>query len=76
VAALPIPIMPSPPARTTAAASRPPAAPPIGAFTIGTRNPMVCDHGVDNPTSGDITLSATRLPGALPTAGAVSRTGD
>jgi hypothetical protein len=37
---------------------------------------MVCDHGVDNPTSGDITLSATRLPGALPTAGAVSRTGD
>ena len=29
------PIMPSPPARDTAAASAPPAAPPIGAFTIG-----------------------------------------
>ena len=32
----------------TAAASRPPAAPPIGAFTIGTARPMASDHGVDN----------------------------
>src|SRR5277367_4237223 len=43
-----MPTMPSPPAAVTAAASRPPATPPIGALTIGTRKPMPRDHGVDS----------------------------
>ena len=46
--AVPMPTMPSPPAALTAAASRPPATPPIGALTIGTRRPIACDHGVDS----------------------------
>ena len=46
--ALPIPTMPSPPAALTAAANRPPATPPIGAFTMGTRRPTLRDQGVDN----------------------------
>jgi hypothetical protein len=32
----------------TAAASRPPATPPIGALTMGTRRPKLVDQGVDN----------------------------
>lgn len=46
VAALPMPIMPRPPAAVTAAASRPPATPPIGALTIGSRRPMPADQCV------------------------------
>ncbi|CAG7376852.1 hypothetical protein PICSAR190_03843 [Mycobacterium avium subsp. paratuberculosis] len=48
VATLPIPTMPRPPAAVTAAASRPPATPPIGALTMGTRRPKPADQGVDN----------------------------
>ncbi|GAA2543258.1 hypothetical protein GCM10010409_17630 [Mycolicibacterium diernhoferi] len=55
MAALPIPIIPSPPARDTAVASRPPAAPPIGAFTTGTRIPISAHHGVDNRMASDAT---------------------
>ena len=46
--ALPIPTMPSPPARETAAASAPPATPPIGALIIGASRPIARDHSVDN----------------------------
>src|SRR6516165_6572202 len=45
---LPMPTMPRPPAAVTAAASRPPATPPIGALTIGTRSPKLRDQGVDS----------------------------
>src|SRR6201987_954730 len=45
---LPIPPMPRPPAAVTAAASRPPATPPIGALTIGTRSPKLRDQGVNS----------------------------
>src|SRR5437588_5137138 len=48
VAVLPMPIMPRPPAAVTAAASRPPATPPIGALTIGTRSPKSLDQVVDS----------------------------
>src|SRR5882757_11224391 len=47
--------MPRPPARDTAAASRPPAAPPIGAFTIGTAMPIASDHVVTNGTTRHVT---------------------
>jgi hypothetical protein len=46
--AVPMPTIPSPPAAVTAAASRPPATPPMGALTIGTRRPMARDQRVDN----------------------------
>src|ERR1700756_1690291 len=45
---LPIPTIPRPPAAVTAAASRPPAIPPIGALTIGTRRPRSRDQGVES----------------------------
>src|ERR1700739_933925 len=45
---LPIPTMPRPPAAVTAGWSRPPATPPIGALTIGTRSPKPRDQGVDS----------------------------
>ena len=48
---LPMPTMPRPPAALTAAASRPPATPPIGALTIGARRPKSLDQGVDSATS-------------------------
>lgn len=47
-ATLPMPTMPRPPAALTAAASRPPATPPIGVLTIGTRRPNSLDQGVDS----------------------------
>jgi len=43
-----MPTIPSPPAALTAAANRPPATPPIGALTIGTRSPIAVDQAVDN----------------------------
>ncbi len=48
VATLPMPTMPRPPAAVTAAARCPPATPPIGALTMGTRRPKLLDQGVDN----------------------------
>ncbi len=47
-ATLPMPTVPRPPAALTAVASRPPATPPIGALTIGTRGPNCRDQGVDS----------------------------
>ena len=46
--AVPMPTMPSPPAARTAAASFPPATPPIGALTMGTRRPIARDQGVES----------------------------
>ena len=46
--ALPIPIMPKPPERVTAAASAPPATPPIGALRIGADRPIAAAHGVES----------------------------
>src|ERR1700751_1380975 len=43
-----MPTMPRPPTAVTAAASRPPATPPIGALTIGTRRPRSRDQGVNS----------------------------
>src|SRR5690242_19013774 len=55
VAELPMPIMPRPPARDTAAANRPPAAPPMGALTIGASRPIARAQLVTMLTVGDAT---------------------
>src|SRR5690606_10018622 len=65
VAALPMPIMPSPPAAVTAAASAPPATPPIGALTTGTRRPKARDHGVASGSAGRMSVVSRAVGTAL-----------
>src|SRR5690606_5556908 len=65
VAALPMPIMPSPPAAVTAAASAPPATPPIGAWTTGTRRPKARDHGVASGSAGRMSVVSRAVGTAL-----------
>lgn len=60
-----LPSSPSPPARETAAASAPPADPPIGASAIGYRTPDISVNAVDHSTPAP---SRTRPPSRSPVA--------